>query len=63
MDKKSVFKLASYSSEREKNMDINEIKNLPDRITTGILISKFQNALYQYRNNVIEKDSFLLILS
>ncbi|QGM30572.1 hypothetical protein GI482_09400 [Bacillus sp. N3536] len=44
-------------------MDINEIKNLPDRITTGILISKFQNALYQYRNNVIEKDSFLLILS
>lgn len=34
-------------------MDINEIKNLPDRITTGILISKFQNALYQYRNNVI----------
>lgn len=44
-------------------MEINEIKNLPDRITTGILISKFQNALYQYRNNVIEKDSFLLILS
>ncbi len=44
-------------------MDINEIKNLPDRITTGILISKFQNVLYQFRNNEIEKDSFLLILS
>ncbi|MBD7942564.1 hypothetical protein H9650_00415 [Psychrobacillus sp. Sa2BUA9] len=37
--------------------------NLPDRIPTGILISMFQNALYQFRNNEIEKDSFLLILS
>lgn len=44
-------------------MDINEIKNLPDRIPTGTLISMFQNVLYQFRNNEIEKDSFLLILS
>ena len=44
-------------------MDINEIKNLPDRIPTGTLISMFQNVLFQFRNNEIEKDSFLLILS
>lgn len=44
-------------------MDINEIENLPDRIPTGTLISMFQNALDQFRNNKIEKDGFLLILS
>lgn len=44
-------------------MDINEIKNLPDRIPTDTLISMFQNVLFQFRNNEIEKDSFLLILS
>ncbi|WP_342566754.1 hypothetical protein MKY09_11980 [Psychrobacillus sp. FSL K6-4046] len=44
-------------------MDINEIKNLPDRIPTDTLISMFQNILFQFRNNEIEKDSFLLILS
>ncbi|MGN7117532.1 hypothetical protein [Lysinibacillus odysseyi] len=44
-------------------MDINEIENLPDRIPTGTLISLFQNALDQFKNNKIEKDSFLLILS
>ncbi|MCG7410889.1 hypothetical protein MH117_26250, partial [Paenibacillus sp. ACRRX] len=44
-------------------MDINEIENLPDRIPTGTLISMFQNALEQFKNNKIEKDSFLLIIS
>ena len=44
-------------------MDINEIVNLPDRIPTGTLISMFQNALDRFRNNKIEKDDFLLILS
>lgn len=44
-------------------MDINEIENLPDRIPTGTLISLFQNALDQFKNNKIEKDSFLLIHS
>ncbi|MEK4085083.1 hypothetical protein [Psychrobacillus sp. FSL K6-1415] len=44
-------------------MDINEIKNLPDRIPTGTLISMFQNALDQFRNNKIEKAGFLVILS
>lgn len=44
-------------------MDINEIENLPDRIPTGTLISLFQNALDQFKNNKIEKDSCLLILS
>lgn len=44
-------------------MDINEIENLPDRIPTETLISMFQNALDQFRNNKIEKDGFLLILS
>lgn len=44
-------------------MDINEIENLPDRIPAGTLISMFQNALDQFRNNKIEKDDFLLILS
>ncbi|MEY9973234.1 hypothetical protein ABH966_003618 [Lysinibacillus sp. RC46] len=44
-------------------MDINEIKNLPDRIPTETLISMFQNVLDQFKNNKIEKDSFLLILS
>ena len=32
-------------------MDINEIKNLPDRIPTETLISMFQNVLDQFRNN------------
>lgn len=44
-------------------MDINEIKNLPDRIPTGTLMLMFQNALDQFRINKIEKDVFLVILS
>lgn len=44
-------------------MDINEIKNLPDRVPTETLISMFQNALNQFENNEIKKDNFLLTLS
>lgn len=44
-------------------MDINEIKNLPDRVPTETLISMFQNALNQFKNNEIKKDNFLLTLS
>lgn len=40
-------------------MDINEIKNLPDRIPTETLISMFQNVLNQFRNNKIKKNGFL----
>ncbi|UXJ67393.1 hypothetical protein [Lysinibacillus fusiformis] len=44
-------------------MDIYEIENLPDSIPTGILVLMFINVLAQFKNNEIEKDSFLLILS
>ncbi|SCY38460.1 hypothetical protein [Lysinibacillus fusiformis] len=44
-------------------MDIYEIENLPDSIPTGILVLMFKNELAQFKNNEIEKDSFLLILS
>ncbi|MGE7752855.1 hypothetical protein [Lysinibacillus fusiformis] len=44
-------------------MDIYEIENLPDSIPTGILVLMFKNVLAQFKNNEIEKDSFLLILS
>ncbi|MGE7129341.1 hypothetical protein [Lysinibacillus xylanilyticus] len=44
-------------------MDINKIMNLPDRIPTETLITMFQHALDQFKNNKIEKDKFLFILS
>lgn len=48
---------------RKQIMDIYEIENLPDSIPTGILVLMFKNVLAQFKNNEIEKDSFLLILS
>lgn len=44
-------------------MEMIGIENLPDRIPTETLISMFQNALDQFKNNKIAKDKFLLILS
>lgn len=44
-------------------MDLKEIENLPDRIPNEALLSMFQNALDQFKNNKMEKDHFLLILS
>lgn len=43
-------------------MKIEEYRQLPDRISVDLLISYFQDVLYDFNNNKITKQNFLEIL-
>ncbi|MEK4439161.1 hypothetical protein [Paenibacillus sp. FSL K6-2862] len=44
-------------------MNIKDIKKLPDRLTTEVLLSLFRNVLLDFKSKRMDKEEFLLILT
>lgn len=44
-------------------MNIGDIEKLPDRLPTEVLLSLFRNVLKDFKNKILDKKVFLLILS